>query len=233
MHKNQWVNFSGTALASILAAGQVQAQTVTFNNTASWNGSAALYGLGTAASGANLALGEDFQAPSLSSVSLNSFTFYMQEYAGSGNTITIQADIYSWNGNDPTGSPLFSQNLSVTDDGAFQAVTATTGGLTLTPGGNYIALFTTIDPTSAAANGSANTQFAWEHVASSTPAIDGGGSADYFLGSDYSQLTSGTWGNQTPFAWQATFNAVPEPSTIALAGLGVSALLLRRKQSKK
>jgi hypothetical protein len=94
-------------------------------------------------------------------------------------------------------------------------------------------LFTTIDPTSAAANGSANIQFAWEHVASSTPAIDGGGSADYFLGSDYSQLTSSTWGNQTPFAWQATFNAVPEPSTIALAGLGVSALLLRRKQSKK
>ena len=226
-----------------MAAAQVQAQSVSYDNTGAWDGVQSLSVWGTGLD-CTATYGETFFAPSLSSVSLDSFTFYLQGdsyFGGSGNSVTFQADIYSWDGINSvaTGPALFSQNFLFTDNGSFQAVTANTGGITLTPGASYIALFTTSDPASLGANGNSTAGFYWERVGSSE-VNDGGGSGVYYNNSTSSQLTDGsTWDGGTnsfgTFAWQATFNTdpTPEPSTIALAGLGIAALLLRRNKSKK
>lgn len=219
-----------------MAAGQIQAQTVMYDNTV-YNTGYTFSAIQPAGAGTPT-FGESFLAPSLNSVSLDSFTFYMQGWGGSGNTMACQADIFSWTGLAATGPALFSESLSVTDNGAIQAVTVNTGGVTLTPGGDYIALFTTLDPASVAANGNSTAGFQWEMVNDGEESTDNGGTSAWLNANDYSALndSGSSWGSGTPFIWQATFNtpvATPEPSTIALAGLGITALLLRRNKSKK
>jgi len=233
---NQRLGFSCAALASAMAAGQVQAQSVTYDNSA-YNAGYLFSACGTIASGGSPTFGESFLAPNLSSVSLDSFTFYLQEWNGSDDTVSFQADIYSWNGTAATGSPLFSKSLLVTDNGAVQPVTVNTGGIALTPGADYIALFTTLDPASVTANGNSRAGFYWE-IGDGGESTDNGGTSAWLNANDYSALndSGSSWGSGTPFIWQATFNtpvATPEPSTIALAGLGITALLLRRNKSKK
>ena len=183
--------------------------------------------------------GETFIAPSLSSVALNRFTFFLEDESGSGDTVAFQADVYAWDpvNNVATGSALFSENLSLTSTGGLQAIAVNTGAVLLSSGADYVAVFTTSDPISLAANASSQVPFLWSAVDAPQP-NDGGGTAVYYNNDVVSQLTDGSpWdggtGTELSLAWQATFNEVPEPSTLALVGLGAVAVLFRRKTAQK
>jgi hypothetical protein len=228
------IGLFGMVLAGAIAADKVQAQ-ISYDNTGSWNGSTYVSSWGLPNT---QTFGETLAAPFLSRVSLDDFTFYLEQ-TSSLSPISFAAVIYAWSGDRATGSALFSQNLTVTGDGTFQAVTVTTGGVMLSPGASYVALFTTSDPTSIAENGSLSATFRWGQVGASV-ANDGGGTFVYDNHSTCSQLTDGsTWSGAVnsfgPLAWKADFStsAVPEPSTIALVGFGVAGLFACRRKSNK
>ena len=226
-------------------AGSARAQTTTFDTSTD---TGLFPGWGP---GAYYTFGQTFVAPgSGPTISLNNFTFYLQG-GGQNTTIYFQADVFAWTGQltgggttgQATGAALFSDNTSTYDDGTLKAVPINTGGLTLTPGQDYVALFTASDPTSIAKNGASDDTFNWGSsydgdVPGPHGANNGGGGFVFYNNDTLSQLTDGsTWdtaGGQPDFgylAWQASFSPVPEPTTLALGGLGGLALWLRRRKA--
>ena len=238
--------FRMTVTALFLAAGShARADMVTFDTTPDWNGSTSISAWGSVQSGATATYGQTFLVPANASV-LNDFTFYINGF-GSGGTVTFQADVFAWSGSllgggggGATGPALFSlSGLTLTDNGSFQAVTINTGGTALTPGGQYVALLTTSDPQSIAANGGANGFFGWgltdnySHVANS-----GGGGFVYYNNTTDSQLNTTPWGNSDfgDLAWTANFsspagggsvNTAPEPTSLAMLGIAAIGMALR------
>jgi len=195
------------AVTSALAQGSI-----TYNNPLS----GAISAFGTVSSGSTATYGVVITAPAGSSDVLNDFTF---DWSGSG-TIHYQADVFAWNGTGATGSALFSQNNVMTGTGGMTAVTTTaTGGVTLTPGSQYVLCFTTSDPTSISQNGSVG-GWSFGKASAALPAGEGGAFA-FMNNTSFSQLTSGSWSTILNAAFTADFNVVatPEPSTLALAGL--------------
>jgi hypothetical protein len=120
--------------------------------------------------------------------------------------------------------------MTFTDNGTFQAVTITTGGTVLTPGAAYIALLTTSDPTSIAANGNSVAGFSFGDILHSHVPNDGGGGFNFYNNSTSSQLNTTSWDDFVDFgdsAWKADFvSSVPEPSGFALLGMGVVCLAI-------
>lgn len=99
------------------------------------------------------------------------FTFYLNGFGGGGTTY-FTADVYAWSGSLIAGNPVqgamgsalyTSPLMSITDNlsGNFQQVTVNTGGVLLTPNVNYVALLTTTDPGSMAANANSNGSWAF------------------------------------------------------------------------
>jgi hypothetical protein len=171
-----------------------------YDTTASWNGSS-ISAWGSVQSGATATYGQTFIAPTGDNV-LQNFTFYVNGFGGQG-TVTYQADVYAWSGslvagNSPqgsTGSPLFSlSNLTFTDNGSFQAVTINTGGVALTPGNAYVALFTTSDPTSITANSDSTGNFAFGANLFAHGSNNGGGGFNYYDNTSSSQLSAPSLG---------------------------------------
>ncbi len=230
--------------------GQAKATTI-FDTTPSWNGSNALDAWGP---GSTATFGETFIVPTTDNV-LQNFTFYLKGDGGIQPTVTFQADVYAWSGllqgghspQGSTGTPLFSESgLTFTDNGTFQAVTVNTGGTALSPGGQYVALFTASDPTSLAANRSGG-EFLWGDISGtarpgSHVANDGSGGLNFYNNASSAQLSTPPWDDFADFgdsAWKATFTspniATPEPASLTLlGGLGLSLLgygWRRRRQS--
>jgi hypothetical protein len=144
----------------------------------------------------------------------------------------MKAYVFAWagsllggGGGGATGPALYSSPSSIvftgTGTGNFIPVTINTGGINLTPGGQYVAFLTISDPSDYAAS-SGTTSWGinlFSHVANS----GGGGFVFYNNGNNFAALNTTPWGNFTDFgdlAWKATFTAaIPEPVTLAVFGL--------------
>jgi hypothetical protein len=214
-------------LALLCAAVPAPAQSVLYDNPQT----SVIAPFGSVNSESTATYGTIFYAPAGGIATLNDFTVYFE----GSETVAYQADVYAWNGSEATGPALFSQNSSMTGDGSLQAVTTTTGGVNLTSGSEYVAFFTTSDPGSIAANTVADGD--WFFGLASGPLPNGeGGDMVYFNNQTSDQLTTQTWDETGGFiysAFQADFNTspVPEPTTLALAGLsGLGLLLFRRRK---
>jgi len=209
----------------LLAAPSSQAGSI--DTTGFWDGQTSISlwgGYGTAT------YGETFTAPG---GKLTDFTFYVNE----SGTDNYRAQVYAWSGSPYGGSgngqavgpALFTSGpQSITGDGsAFQAVTITTGGLSLVTGELYVVLLTTAFDDSSGYAVWGLTEF-FNH-----PGVAGdGGFVFYNNGRDPSLLNTSTWDNFADFgslAWQANFSdgrgaAVPEPATVLLLGAGLLGL---------
>ncbi len=227
--------FSAGAIASV-AAGAWPALATGFDTTPSWDGSSSIAPFG---SPQTATYGQTFVAPA--GGDLQSFTFFPEGSA----TLQAQALVYAWSGsllggNSPQGAigPALYASAPFTiapTGGVFVPYTATTGGLALTPGASYIALFTVSGPDPSDAANSSGTD-SWGLI-SSHVANNGGGGLNFDNNSTFSTLNNGQWddfGDFGDLAWRATFTAsLPEPASLAIlsAGLIGLATVRRRKRS--
>jgi hypothetical protein len=218
-----------------VTASQSNAQSITYNDPlSSYIGS-----FGSDHSGSTETYGVTFYAPGSSQESLNNFTF---DWKGTG-TVDYQADVFAWNGTQATGSALFSQNTSMTGNGNLQAVTTQTGGVVLNSGQEYVAFFTTSDPTSIANQGN-NPDGGWQFgLSSSNLPNNEGGSFVFYNNLTQGLLTTTQWsyiGNASrSAAFTANFTTATAPATpapplsacLAFAGVIVLQAYRRHRQS--
>jgi hypothetical protein len=151
--------------------------------------------------------------------SLNSVQLLMN--AASGGPSGFNVSIYSSPGNGAPGSSLGS--LSGFDPAVGGLFTYTTSAIMLSPSTFYFVVVTAATPVSLGA-------YVWSAAQSFTQ-----GSMHWVIDNDYFSSANGsTWtgiDRQNVFQLGIYATAVPEPTTLALAGLGLACLsLLRRRQ---
>ena len=141
-------------------------------------------------------------------------------------------------GGEATGPALFeSPSITAIGDDTFDPFTVNTGGLQLTAGDPYVALFTVSDmPDYNASTGTAE----WGNIASHVANDGSGGFVFYNTGGDFSLLNNSVWDNFSDYgdsAWTADFLApivttTPEPSTFALIALSFAGIVAVRTRHK-
>ena len=167
-------------------------------------------------SGGSPTYGQTFTATASESI-LNSILFKIDNFSGS--PIPYHASVYQWTGTTITGSALFTSGLSSVPAAGLQAVTVNTGAVSLTPGTQYVAFFSTIGD-----GGSTNA--AWGLI---TTDVYAGGNFVLSNATTSAGLT-GPWSNFSSFDGAFTFSfgqaaaAVPEPATLTAACLGLATL---------
>ena len=179
--------------------------------------------------------GQTFTTPAVDT-QLDGFSFWL----GSSSTVTFRAYVYEWDGaaQRATGSALFtSAVMSAPSAGGFGEVSVSTGGVSLTPGGTFIAF---LSAPGEAGSGSVQWEASRAHEYT-------GGAFVYFNNQTKEQWTTQSWdggsGNHLgaggDVRFEMTFSAgdvtpVPEPATVALMGGGRAVLglgALRRRRS--
>jgi hypothetical protein len=220
---------AGILLSSL--AAPAFAGSVSYDTTYAWNGSSSIQPFGFP----NTATyGQTFVAPSGANV-LENFTFYLD--GAPGTTLDIQAEIFSWSGNMYGGNPpqgatgialYTSSSFFFNGSGTFVPVTVNTGGVVLTPGQNYVALFTISNPADYA---NSNGTVIWGDLQVQHVAGDGGGGFNFYNnGSNYAGINTTPWDDFSDFgdsAWSANFvSGAPEPGAVPLLSLSLIGLAL-------
>ncbi len=124
------VAVTGALALALPAAGYAG----TIGTWGSWNGSAAFSDFG---SPNTTTYGQVVTVPP-GQVSLESFAFYVDL----SPQLIFRPYVYAWNGHRATGADLYEgPELHSTEEGAFQPITVETGGVSLTPGEQYVLFF--------------------------------------------------------------------------------------------
>jgi hypothetical protein len=204
-------------IAGLAASAQAQSS---INTIVDWNGSASVFDFGLP----NTATyGQTITAPLTGSV-LTDFSFELNVPA----TCTFKAYVYAWNGIEASGGALYTSQVLSTAGTGYEQVTINTGNLNLTPGGNYVLFLS-----------------ASELLTSSGVGGWGTPNGDFYSGGQFVYLNNGTVPSQwTTTSWNQnyfgtgdlaftadfTVTPAPEPSTLALAGLGGLGMIMFRKR---
>jgi hypothetical protein len=203
------------------------AHAVVIDTTSSWNGTDVVYPFGET----NTATyGQTFTVTG-ADVYLNSFTFYLNDRLDP-DYVDFAAYVYAWDGNSASGSALYtSAAMSTTNNGGaggFEAININTGGIQLTSGQQYVALFSA----SAYFDGAVGlADVGWMANAS---AYTGGAFVYYNNGSNFGLLTTNTWnglawGGDLAFMMDLSAtpvaSAVPVPAAAWLFGSGLMGLV--------
>ena len=211
----------GAALTAAL--GTAQAGTI---STLPSTGNIGFFG--APSSGSTPTYGETFVATAALGLYLSDFTFYFQN--NSAGTLAYQAQVYRWSGSGVIGSALFSTNATIGPTGtSYVPITTQVNDLALLDQTSYIALFTTVNT-----GGSVGGLRAQNSLDSSYPS----GTFEYNNSATAAGL-SGNWNNVGNFGdltftmnFDAAPSAVPEPDSLALAGLALlAAAVARRRKS--
>ncbi len=160
----------------------------------SWNGTQAIGSFGDEATAT---YGQVVTVPPGQST-LESFTFYPNV----PTKLIFQAYVYAWNGTMATGPALYEgPDMHTTEEGVYQPITAETGGVTVTPGDQYV-LFFSVSNDKAADAGSSLTG-SWGAITANPYA----GGNFVFLNNEYvaSGWTADTWDE---FTYDLAFTAV-------------------------
>ena len=170
--------------------------------------------------GKSTAYGETFSLPT-GDISIKSIQFEVNPQ--NGGDISFFAAIYTWNGSAPVTQMFMSGVQTVTDGNAFAATTVNTLNTVLSPTPQqYIAYFTTVDPTNQLGNpGGLSVEFG----STADSAYTGG----TFYFNNGSNLSTGWQAPNSPvdLAFRFTFNplvnpvSTPEPATAAMALIGL------------
>jgi hypothetical protein len=197
-----------------LGAGSARADVI--DTSGAWDGSSFVMQFGVP----NTATyGQTITVP-LGSSRLQSFSFAMNLPA----TTIFRGEVYAWDGSKATGPSLYESGPRTTGgSGSFQWITFNTGGVNLTPGGQYV-LFASVSKDYLAGSGNGS----WGYLGGAD-VYPGGGFVYLNNGGDPSQWTSQTWstwlgGGPDDLAFKASFNQAPEPGSLTLLGLGAATL---------
>jgi hypothetical protein len=186
--------------------------------------------------------GQTFTVPATDNV-LQSFSFFLRDLTAS-NELVFQGYVSRWDTgtNRLTGPLLYSSGTRIgpgPGTGAFTRYDFLTGGLPLVSGEAYIAFLSASGHFDEIPVGQSTTELGFMFLNS----YFGGGFWFKNNGNDFSDLSANMWeffvgGGIDDTAFELKFDeggptTVPEPSTVALLGTGMLALLLgihRRKQ---
>lgn len=222
-------------LATILSLGaaafaaSANAQT-TIDTTPDWNGANYIFLWGAAGTAT---YGQSFTATAGQN-ELLSMSFYINATVSS--PYNFRAYVYAWTGSDTTGGALFTSGTMAapTTVGSFINTTVNTGGLSLTPGQQYVAFYS-VNGLGNAVTGYSSWGYLGTTIENGSDSYTGG---NFVFNNDTDTTFEGGWQNPTFYggvasddlAFTLTFASVPEPGTLALMGLSGLVLLMGRRR---
>ncbi len=204
---------SRTVVATALTLLAITAQADTF--TSAPNGS----GISAFAIPNTTTYGEIITAPSTGGGLLESFSFWLQ-----GSVAKAYGGVGTWTGSG-IGTNLFTSSEFGASYGGFTEVTVDTGGVSLTPGQQYVIYFSNAIP-----GNSGSDSF---EMGSGSSLDSGRGMAwdNQNGGSPINGNWAGSHGGSYNLAYTAAFAApVPEPTSFAMLGLGLLGLAVARRR---
>jgi hypothetical protein len=231
-----------TASALLMGGGSARADFVTYDTTASWDGtnSEASFGGATPKIVNTATYGETFVGPSGQNSILRDFAFHVSPAAGVHLQFT--AYVYAWTGSltgfggHITGSALYTGPAMTLDGiavGTFQTVNVVTGsGIVIAPGAQYVAFLTVSNPVDFSAYKATGVSASTAFGLVATPRHPGNGGGGFVYDIDGSFLSPtdslfSTWDTRADFgdlAWTADLQPVPEPSALVLSTLAAGTI---------